>query len=116
MQHGLPKNTGERIPINRIIAANSTQGGLSHFNSLCDIVVGSLRFVFNEPDKNIVGEKLFKQLSNVLWGEWSEDGKKWYVLDRGLIFRPKTFSLAEYEADKNETIHYLKRYMTESKA
>jgi hypothetical protein len=110
MQNGLPKHDGKRIPIGRIVAANSTQGGLSHLNSLCDVVVGSLRFVFNEQDKNIVGEKLFKQLSQLLWGEKSRDGSTWYLLDKGLIFRPKTFTIPAYEADKQATIDHLLMY------
>ncbi|MFV1876662.1 DUF3800 domain-containing protein [Nioella sp.] len=111
LAHGLPKYDNTRIPIPRIIAINSTQEGLSPLNSLCDIVVGSLRFVFNEPDKDIVGEKLFNQLSGLLWGNKSPDGKTWYVLNKGLIFRPKTIDVPMYEADKQTTISMLKKYM-----
>jgi hypothetical protein len=111
MQHGLPKRDGKRIPIDRIIAANSTQVGLSQLNSLCDVVVGSFRFVFNEPDKDIVGKKLFKQLAKFIWGDISADGKKWYVLDKGLIFRPKEFTVIDYEADKEATVRQLVYYM-----
>jgi hypothetical protein len=111
MQQGLPMYDGKRIPIDRVIAANSTQMGLSHLNSLCDVVVGSFRFVFNEPDKDIVGKKLFKQLANFIWGNVSADGRKWYVLDKGLIFRPKEFTVTEYEADKEATVRQLVHYM-----
>ena len=111
IRHGLPKPDGSRIPIGRVIAANSTQEGLSHLNSLCDVIVGSFRFVFNEPDKNIVGEKLFKQLALLIWSDVSKDGKTWFVLDKGLIFRPKTFTVTSYEADKNATVQRLVGYM-----
>ena len=75
------------------------------------MIVGSFRFVFNEPDKNIVGEKLFKQLALLIWSDVSKDGKTWFVLDKGLIFRPKTFTVTSYEADKNATVQRLVGYM-----
>jgi Fe-S cluster biosynthesis and repair protein YggX len=64
----------------------------------------------NEPDKDRVGKKLFQQLSKLLWGPWSEDGKTWHVLDQGLIFRPKKIDMPQYEADKTKTIQMLKMY------
>ncbi len=114
MAHGLPKYDGDRIPIPRVLGINSTREGLSALNSLCDVVVGSLRFVFNEPDKDIVGEKLFKQLAGILWGEKSRDGKTWYVLNNGIIFRPKTINAEQYEADKQATLNMLIKYMGDS--
>lgn len=113
MAEGTPKYDGDRIPIRRVLGINSTQSGLSHLNSLCDIVVGSMRFVFNEPDKDVVGKLLFGQLANLLWGSKSSDGKTWYVLNQGIIFRPKEISVEAYRADREATLSMLKKYAFE---
>lgn len=108
MGYGLPKFDGTRIPIKKILGIHSTREGLCVLHSLCDIVVGSFRFVFNEPKKDKVGKILFSQLSKLLWGEKSADGKTWYVVDAGLVLRPKKIDFAEYEADRDATIARLK--------
>ena len=118
MTVGLPFENKEqkvikRVPLKHTLGIHITQPSMCHLNSLCDIVVGSFRFVFNEPDKDRIGSLLFKQLSGFLWGpiKITENGPVKVVNENSLIFRPKDRS--DYaEADRQATMEMLKKYLT----
>ena len=91
---GLPFHDGKRVHLQNIVKIETTGVGHSHLNSVADIVVGSFRFVVNEPDKDKVGAVLLKLLAKIMWGQENENGRL-AVRDRGLIIRPKTIRLDE---------------------
>ncbi|HEV8035588.1 MAG TPA: hypothetical protein VGP75_12245 [Yoonia sp.] len=100
---------GKRKKLDHIVSIEQTSIGLSHLSSIADIVVGSFRFVINEPDKDQVGALLFKQLSKLMWGEKNKSGTK-LVRERGLCIRPRTVEHSEYEADIAAFVDRLVKY------
>ncbi|WP_170443263.1 hypothetical protein [Ruegeria arenilitoris] len=95
--------------LNNIVSIDNTLNGTSHLSSLTDIVVGSFRFVINEPNKDLVGAKLLKSLSNLLWGVKDKNGVL-LVRERGFCIRPKNVAVAGYNADINALISRLNAY------
>lgn len=65
--------------------ANSCVGA-SHANSAMDIVLGSFRFVLNNP-KHDVSRPMMLNLMSLIWH--TRVGEQIYAIDRGLILRPK---------------------------
>ena len=59
----------KRKKLRQVVSIEQTSIGVSHLSSITDIVVGAFRFVINEPDKDVVGAKLLKQLSKLMWGK-----------------------------------------------
>lgn len=92
-----------------IVSVDSTQIGNSHFTSLIDIIVGSFRFVINEPDKDRIGSKLLKSLAKIMWGAVDKRGTL-RVRDRGFCVRPKNVNHPGYKANIEATIARLNEY------
>ncbi len=95
--------------LGNIVSIDNTLNGTSHLASLTDIVVGSFRFVINEPNKDLVGVKLLQMLSNILWGIKDEKGVL-LVRERGFCIRPKNIAVADYEADISALTTRLNEY------
>ncbi len=106
---GVQNEAGTRKKLDRVISVGTTQNGMSHLNSVTDIVVGSFRWVINEPEKNKVGAKLLAQLSGLLWGKMNDKGVL-NVRERGLVVRPKTIKSQKYKADINAFLASLNEY------
>ena len=99
----------ERKKLKNIVALNDTEIGLSHLCSVTDIVVGSFRWVVKEPDKNVVGATLMKQLAKIMWGKTDAMGTK-KVWERGLCIRPQEVNLHGYQADIQALISRIQQY------
>ncbi len=108
-ESGVNLENGSKRNLEYVVSLGTTQNGMSHLNSVTDIVVGSFRWVINEPDKDKVGAKLLAQLSNLLWGAINDKGEL-VVQERGLVIRPKVIRSQKYKADIDAFIERLKRY------
>lgn len=105
------KFSDQRKRLSKVLAIHQSMDGQSHFTSLADIIVGSLRFVFNEPDKDKVGVALMKQLSRILWAEVDKAGVR-RLGEKGICIRPKKISVIGYSADIQSTIDRLNSYLS----
>lgn len=77
---------GRNFEIPRIKMFASTCVGASHANSAMDIVLGTFRFVLNNPTHD-VSREMMQNLMGLIWH--TRIGEDVYAIDRGLIFRPK---------------------------
>ena len=83
--------------LDRILGYHLATIGSSHFCSLIDIVLGSLRFVVNarkDPKKQGVSETLLRQLSPICYRD--DDGR---VSEICLFFSPKTIKITRYREE-----------------
>jgi len=83
---GLDLPDGRHIPLDRIKLFASTRIGASHAHSAMDIVLGSFRYVINNPRNLQAASTMIKQVAEMMWA-YEKDGVR-YVRDRGLIIRP----------------------------
>lgn len=112
-RHGVLKEDGGRISLSHIVAMGITQDGMSHLNSVTDIVVGSFRWVINEPNKDVVGAELLRQLSGLLWGKMNDGVLK--VQERSLVIRPQKIRSPQIKADVQAFIDRLTTYSTKAR-
>lgn len=98
----------ERYHYDRIVSISSVKNGQSHLCSITDIVVGSFRFVANEPDKDKVGKILTKSLTRMMWGEPLK-GKN-NARDRGLCIRPQEIRAPKYRQKIDDFVDRLMHY------
>lgn len=95
--------------LSSVVGLNTTSEHQSELSALSDIVVGSYRFVVNEPDKDKVGALLWKLLAPLLWGK--KDAKDvLQVQDRGFVTYPRDIKVLKYEVDLEAFISRLKEY------
>lgn len=106
---GLPFPNSPRKKLKNIVKIETTSVGHSHLNSVTDIVVGSFRFVVNEPDKDMVGAILLKSLAKIMWGKRDAKGIL-HVRDRGLCIRPNNIKLEGYQADIAAFVERIEKY------
>ena len=106
---GLLKYDDTRIPLKNIVKVGTTNAGMSHLNSVTDIVVGSFRFVVNEPDKDEVGMFLYQRLAQLMWGRLDQKGV-FKIEERGLVIRPQKIEMNKYKADIASFISRMNNY------
>ncbi|MEP2028143.1 MAG: hypothetical protein ABJI96_05475 [Paracoccaceae bacterium] len=108
-EQGLPFPDGVRKRLENVVKIETTSVGHSHLNSVTDIVVGSFRFVVNEPDKDKVGAVLMKSLAKIMWGK-ADNAGDFHVRELGLCIRPKNVKLDDYKADITAFVKRIERY------
>lgn len=99
-----------KIKYKKITGVGTTQNGMSHLNSLTDIVIGSFRFVVNEQDKDKVGRILLTKLAKIMWHTRTSDGTISYR-DFGFVVRPVTLWEQNSLADLNLLTKNLQCYL-----
>lgn len=112
-QVGLEANgTNHEIP--RIKMFASTCVGASHANSAMDIVLGTFRYVLNNP-KHDVSRDMMRNLIGLLWH--TKIGEDIYTIDRGLILRPKLneIKVPSYKKAYEEVIDNINELIKEDK-
>lgn len=95
-----------RTKLKFVIGLNSTCNAASHLSSVTDIVVGSFRFILNEPDKDRVGAALMKLLAPMCWGV-KEAGGNINMTERGFCIRPKKLETEKHKAEIGRLIDRL---------
>lgn len=107
-EFGLPFGN-KRQKLSRVVMIDNTSIGHSNLCSITDVVVGSFRFVVNEPEKDIVGAKLLKLLAKLMWCVTNDKGEQ-LVRERGICIRPMNVDVTDYEADIHSLISRLEKY------
>lgn len=103
---GLTLPGNERVSLERILLYTSTRIGASNVHSAMDIVLGSFRYVINNPANVEAATIMIKQVSDMMWAA-EKDGVR-YLGDRGLIVRPKLDGIRKEEYH-NEYTELIKR-------
>lgn len=106
---GLPYSPELRLT--NIVGFHYSAIGQSHFPSVIDILLGSLRFAVNAHTQNNQGQiqtatKLLGMLSPLFWRKYSSDP----IPEIGLILSPKVIRSAKYRASYES----LKGFLSES--
>ena len=77
--------------LDRIKLFASTRIGASHAHSAMDIVLGSFRYVINNPRNLDAASAMIKQVAKMMWAH-ERNGVR-YIRERGLIIRPPLDSI-----------------------
>lgn len=104
---GLDLPGNDRLPLERILLYTSTRIGASQVHSAMDIILGSFRYVVNNPQNITAATIMIKQVSQMMWA--AEKNGVRYVGDRGLIVRPPIDGIrkTEYRDEYNDLIRRL---------
>lgn len=106
---GVPRSDGRKSQLKNVVAIHQTHKIQSHLSSMADVVVGSFRFVMNEPTKDKVGTILYKSLAQIMWSDPRK--KELYFENRGLCIRPKEIKSPKIQADVETLKIRLKKYL-----
>lgn len=101
------QEAGRSSRLERILGFHVATIGSSHFCSVVDIVLGSLRYAVNsraEPDRQPVAKQLLAQLAPM----FIKDATSGKIHELGLFFSPATVKVQEYRNEYNELADYLR--------
>ena len=70
-----------------------------------DIVLGSWRYCINNPLNTDAAQAMMTELIKLIWCE--KVGDKLYALEKGLVFRPKKVTRADYKAKYSELLAHI---------
>ena len=87
----------EEIALDRIKLFTSTCSNASHASSAMDIVLGSFRYCINAPRNVQAAKAMMANITKLIW--CTRDGETYFVLEKGLVFRPKTVMHPPYRAE-----------------
>jgi hypothetical protein len=102
---GLIFSDEERVPLDRIKLFTSTCINASHASSAMDIVLGSFRYCINEPRNLPAARTMMANIIKLIWCDIQ--GDEIHVMEKGLIFRPKTVAVASYKAEYDGLLEHI---------
>jgi hypothetical protein len=109
---GLIFPNGNIKKLNKILMYASSCEGASHALSAIDIILGAFRYCVNKRDKDIAPKKMFPIIASMMWHK--KIGDTIYLRERGLLFRPKTIAVPEYEIAYTDLTEHFKKLIDEN--
>jgi hypothetical protein len=96
---------GKYMPLSRIRLFAATCNNASHISSATDIVLGAFRYCVNQPHKPDVAKAILSKVARMMHHKMV-DGKR-VLREHGLLLRPKTIEVHEYQQDYDNLINDL---------
>jgi hypothetical protein len=104
---GLEFDGEDNVRLDRVKLFGATCSNASHISSAVDIVLGCFRYCINEPSNLAAAEQMMANVTRMIWHVRKDDTL--YVGERGLIMRPKTIKVSEYQAEYDTLIDSINR-------
>jgi len=104
-QHGLTFDWRSNLKLDRIKSFSLSCIGASNIGSIVDIVIGSFIYCVYNPKNKKVARYLMKKVIRLMWH--LKEGENVYLLERGLILRPKRIRHRDYEIEYETLINQL---------
>lgn len=102
---GLDLDKGGRVSLDRVKLFASTCVNASHAASAMDIVLGSFRYCINQPQNIESAKRMMVNVTRMVWH--TRKGESIYALEKGLMFRPKTVTVASYRQEYDKLLDHI---------
>jgi len=93
------------MPLRQIRLFAATCNNASHISSATDIILGAFRYCVNQPQKAVLAKAMFAKVARMMHHKMI-NGKR-VLREYGLLLRPKTVTLSEYQEDYDKLIKHL---------